>query len=90
MDMDTDARDDDARRLDGREDIPGDLGRLVVTVDFKVGTSRERLMEILEEVLYRPDVVLSDSMPLDSDEEDWYGLNKEARFSYEVTPLDKE
>lgn len=41
------------------------MGRLNIEVDFPVGTSRERLMELLSDVLYKPDVVLSDPMPIE-------------------------
>lgn len=40
-------------------------GELTVEVKFPIGTSREQLMELLSEVLYRPDVVLFDPMPVE-------------------------
>lgn len=45
------------------------MGRLDVEISFPVGTSRERLMELLSDVLYKPDVVLSD--PMSVEEHDW-------------------
>lgn len=45
------------------------MGKLIVEVDFPTGTSRERLMELLSDVLYKPDVNVFDPMPIE--EHDW-------------------
>lgn len=45
------------------------MGKLIVELDFPTGTSRERLMELLSDVLYKPDVNVFDPMPIE--EHDW-------------------
>lgn len=45
------------------------MGKLDVEVFFPIGTSRERLMELLSDVLYKPDTVLFDPMPVEK--HDW-------------------
>lgn len=47
----------------------GKYGELTVEVKFPIGTSRETLMELLADALYKPDVLLSDPMPLEH--HDW-------------------
>lgn len=41
-------------------------GTLRVDIDFPAGTSRDRLMEVLADALYKADVVLSDPMPTET------------------------
>ena len=47
----------------------GNYGELTVEVKFPIGTSRERLMELLSDALYKPDVSVFDPMPVEK--HDW-------------------
>lgn len=64
-------------------------GELTVEVKFPIGTSRETLMELLADALYKPDVSLFDPMP--SEYHEWERIQSNSiLFRYDCNSFDNE
>ena len=64
-------------------------GELTVEVKFPIGTSRETLMELLADALYKPDVSLFDPMPSECHE--WERIqSNNIFFRYDCNRFDNE
>lgn len=67
----------------------GNYGELTVEVKFPIGTSRETLMELLADALYKPDVSLFDPMP--SEYHEWERIqSNNILFRYDCNSFDNE
>lgn len=67
----------------------GNYGELTVKIKFPIGTSRETLMELLADALYKPDVSLFDPMP--SEYHEWERIqSNNIFFRYDCNSFDNE